>query len=490
MLSDTGKPLDPAFAVQIIEQVASALDAAHELGLIHRDVKPSNILLTKQNFAYLIDFGLARTAGESGMTTAGSTLGTLAYMAPERFEGGEVDRRSDIYALTCVLYECLTGSRPYPADSLEQQIAGHMVSPLPRPSDTDPRLAPFDEVIAKGMAKKPEKRFQTAGELAIAARHALTAPVRRAGRGSRHAARQSRRVPVKALAAAAAGVVLAAAAAGLWTWAPWRDGTGADQNLPDGAVASIAAMVPADVRETGRLVIGVNVPYAPMEFKNAVGQLVGFDVELISAVAKVLGLVPDFRDTPFDTILPAVVDGTFDIGTSSVTDTVQREELVDFVTYCKAGTQWARRPGTALGPASACGVKIGVAQGTLQETEELPQKSDQCTAAGLAPIDIVVFKSQDEVTTALLKGEVDAMSADSPVTGFAIKLSRGELVPAGDVFDSAPYGWPVQKGSGLAEPLRTALEHLMETGEYRAIATIWGVERGMIDQPSINGAAK
>ncbi len=135
-------------------------------------------------------------------------------------------------------------------------------------------------------------------------------------------------------------------------------------------------------------------------------------------------------------------------------------------------------------------MRIGVAQGTLQETEELPQKSDQCTAAGLAPIDIVVFKSQDEVTTALLKGEVDAMSADSPVTGFAIKLSRGELVPAGDVFDSAPYGWPVQKGSGLAEPLRTALEHLMETGEYRAIATIWGVERGMIDQPSINGAAK
>lgn len=493
VLQEADKPLGAAFAVTIVEQVAHALDAAHATGLIHRDIKPSNILITGRDFVYLIDFGLARSAGEQGLTTAGSTLGTLAYMAPERFEGGEVDRRSDIYALTCVLYECLTGSRPYPADSLEQQIAGHMVSPLPRPSDTDPRLAAFDEVIARGMAKKPEKRFQTAGELAVAARRALSAPVRRAGsgsrHGSRHAARQSRRLPVKALAAAAAVVVLAAAA-GLWVWAPWRDGAGSEQNLPDGAVASIAAAVPADVRETGRLVIGVNVPYAPMEFKNADGQLVGFDVELITAVARVLGLVPDFRDTPFDAILPAVVDGTFDVGTSSVTDTTEREELVDFVTYFKSGTQWARRPGTALGPASACGLKIGVAQGTLQETEELPQKSDQCTAAGLAPVDIVVFKSQDEVTTALLKGEVDAMSADSPVTGFAIKLSRGELVPAGDVFDSAPYGWPVQKGSGLTEPLRTALEHLMETGEYRAIATIWGVERGMIDQPAINGAAK
>ncbi len=292
-----------------------------------------------------------------------------------------------------------------------------------------------------------------------------------------------------ALAAAAAVVVLAAAAAGLWIWAPWRDGdTG--EGLPDGAVEAIAATVPADIRETGRLVIGVNVPYAPMEFENADGQLSGFDIELMTAVARVLGLVPDFRDTPFDAILPAVVDGTFDVGTSSVTDTREREELVDFVTYFQAGTQWARRPGPSLGPASACGLKVGVAQGTLQETAELPQKSDQCTAAGLPPIEIIVFKSQDEVTSALVAGELDAMSADSPVTGFAIKLSRGELVAAGDVFDSAPYGWPVHKGSGLAESLRRALEHLMETGEYRAIATMWGVERGMITDPVINGAGK
>jgi serine/threonine protein kinase len=112
ILSEAGKPLEPQFAVKVVEQVASALDAAHKTGLIHRDVKPSNILLTDQDFAYLIDFGLARTAGESGMTTAGSTLGTLAYMAPERFDGGFADARADTYALTCVLYECLTGARP------------------------------------------------------------------------------------------------------------------------------------------------------------------------------------------------------------------------------------------------------------------------------------------------------------------------------------------------------------------------------------------
>ncbi|TRW86278.1 transporter substrate-binding domain-containing protein [Mycolicibacterium sp. 018/SC-01/001] len=489
MLQEADKPLGAQFAVMVVEQVAEALDAAHATGLIHRDIKPSNILITDGDFVYLIDFGLARTAGERGLTTAGSTLGTLAYMAPERFEGGEVDRRSDIYALTCVLYECLTGSRPYPADSLEQQIAGHMMSPLPRPSATDPRLAAFDAVIEKGMAKKPEKRYQSAGELAAAARRAMTAPAPRSGRGSRHAATPRRRVPGKALAAAAT-VVIAVAAAGLWTWAPWRDHGAAAENLPDGAVAAIADTVPADIRQTGRLVIGVNVPYAPMEFKNTDGQLVGFDVELMKAVARVLGLVPDFRDTPFDSILPGVVDGTFDTGSSSVTDTSDREDLVDFVTYFRAGTQWARRPGTSLGPTAACGLKIGVAQGTLQETDELPRKSNECTAAGMAPVEIVVFTSQDEVTAALLKGEVQAMSADSPVTGFAIKLSRGDLIPAGDVFDSAPYGWPVRKNSQLATALHEALEHVMDSGEYRAIANMWGVERGMIDRPAINGAAK
>ncbi len=486
MLAETEKPLGAPFAVHVVEQVAHALDSAHKAGLIHRDIKPSNILITGRDFVYLIDFGLARTAGEQALTTAGSTLGTLAYMAPERFEAGQVDARSDVYALTCVLYELLTGSRPYPADSLEQQIAGHMMAPLPRPSDTDPRLAAFDSVIAKGMAKKPAKRYQSAGELAVAARRALNAPVRRA-RGSRHSARSDRRLPRRVLAlAGAAAVVLAATAVGAWMWAPWRDADA--QDLPDGAIAHIAETVPADIRETGRLVIGVNVPYAPMEFKNADGQLVGFDVELMNAVARVLGLVPDYRQIPFDQILPSVQAGTIDVGMSSVTDTAQREQLVDFVTYFEAGTQWASRPGVVVGPAAACGVKIGVAQGTLQATEELPRKSDECVAAGMAPLEIVEFASQDAVTAALVKGEVDAMSADSPVTGFAVKLSRGDLVPAGDVFDSAPYGWPVPKDSQLAESLRQALEHLIETGDYRAIATMWGVERGMIDKPQINGA--
>jgi len=288
-------------------------------------------------------------------------------------------------------------------------------------------------------------------------------------------------------AVGAAVLVLVPAAVGLWHWAPWRGG---GDPLPAGAVKSIANTVPADIRQTGRLVIGVNVPYAPMEFKNADGQLVGFDIELIDAVSRVLGLVPDYRETAFDTILPSVQGGTLDVGVSSLTDTKEREALVDFVNYFQAGTQWAKRSGTAANPKSPCGLRVGVAQGTLQATEELPRKSDKCVAAGQPPLDIVVLFSQDEVTKALLAGEVGAMSADSPVTGFAIKLSRGELVSAGDVFDSAPYGWPVPKGSGLTESLRKALEHVIETSEYRTIATMWGVERGMLEESTINGAMK
>jgi serine/threonine protein kinase len=105
-------PLEPARAVRIIEQVATALHAAHKVGLVHRDVKPSNILLDENDFAYLIDFGIARAPEETRLTSTGSTIGTFHYMAPERLGDHPTDdARADIYALACVLYECLTGSR-------------------------------------------------------------------------------------------------------------------------------------------------------------------------------------------------------------------------------------------------------------------------------------------------------------------------------------------------------------------------------------------
>lgn len=171
-------PLPPHRAVGITEQIAAALHAAHRVGLVHRDVKPSNILVTDEDFAYLIDFGIARTAGATKLTSTGSTIGTLAYMAPERLSTDTSDARADVYALTCVLHECLTGSQPFPGDSVERQIAGHLTLPPPRPSTMQPGVpAQMDQVIATGMAKNPEHRYATTRDLAIAARAAAAPPV-------------------------------------------------------------------------------------------------------------------------------------------------------------------------------------------------------------------------------------------------------------------------------------------------------------------------
>ena len=172
-----GGPLAPGRAVHIVEQIAMAVEAAHEVGLVHRDIKPSNILLAKFDFAYLIDFGIAHAMGEGRLTNTGSTLGTWHYMAPERFTTGQADTSADIYALTCVLHECLTGNQPFPGNSAEQQISAHLMTPPPRPSQVRRGVpAGLDSVVAKGMAKDPTDRYRSAMHLAQAARAALDAP--------------------------------------------------------------------------------------------------------------------------------------------------------------------------------------------------------------------------------------------------------------------------------------------------------------------------
>ena len=253
-------------------------------------------------------------------------------------------------------------------------------------------------------------------------------------------------------------------------------------------VDEIAATLPEDIRSSGKLIVGVNIPYAPNEFKDADGKIVGFDVDLLNAVAAVLGLTTDYREADFAKIIPSIQGGTFNVGMSSFTDTKERQQSVDFVDYFSAGTQWAQRPGSTVDPNNACGKKVAVQATTVQETEELPAKSKKCTDAGNPAIDIVKFDSQDAATNAVVLGQVDAMSADSPVTAYAIKQSNGKLEPAGELFDAAPYGWPVKKGSPLAQSLQKALEHLISTGDYKTIASNWGVEKGMIEKPVINGA--
>jgi polar amino acid transport system substrate-binding protein len=253
-------------------------------------------------------------------------------------------------------------------------------------------------------------------------------------------------------------------------------------------VDEIANTVPEEIRSSGKLIVGVNIPYAPNEFKDPSGKIVGFDVDLMNAIAATLGLTAEYRESDFAKIIPSIQGGTYNVGMSSFTDTKEREQSVDFVTYFSAGIQWAQRPGGGIDPNNACGKKVAVQATTTEELEELPAKSKACTDAGKPPIQIVPFDGQDAATNAVVLGQADAMSADSPVTSYAIKQSNGKIEAAGEIFDAAPYGWPVQKGSPLAESLKQALEHLIENGKYKEIATNWGVEAGMIDKPVINGA--
>jgi serine/threonine-protein kinase len=170
-------PLTPPRAVAIITQIASALDAAHAAGVMHRDVKPPNILVTRDDFAYLVDFGIASATTDEKLTQLGTAVGTWKYMAPERFSNEEVTYRADIYALACVLHEALTGSPPYRADSAGTLVSAHLLSPIPQPSALRTGVPKgFDAVIARGMAKKPEDRYASAGDLALAAHDALSDP--------------------------------------------------------------------------------------------------------------------------------------------------------------------------------------------------------------------------------------------------------------------------------------------------------------------------
>ncbi|MEU7769212.1 serine/threonine-protein kinase PknD [Nocardia sp. NPDC049190] len=228
--------LSPRRAVAIITQVAGALQAAHDAGLVHRDVKPTNILLGADEFASLIDFGIAHAADDRTLTTIGETIGTVAYMAPEEISAEvKADARVDVYALTCVLYECLTGRPPFASElGMQGVIAHHLHTPPPRPSATTPDVpTAFDAVIAKGMAKNPDDRYQTVRELAAAAEAAVDDSVVSTPVGV--AARRGRRIRLSpktaGLLAAAVAVVVAAVAVVLGVQR--ESGGGGDSPTPD-----------------------------------------------------------------------------------------------------------------------------------------------------------------------------------------------------------------------------------------------------------------
>src|SRR3954471_4642147 len=181
-------PLEPRRAARLVAQIGDALDAAHERGLVHRDVKPANVLLTPTDHAYLTDFGLTKRVGEGAtqVSRPGGWVGTLGYVAPEQIRGAPIDARADVYALGAVLYHALTGAPPFSADSDEATMWRHLNDDPPRVGGDVP--AGFDAVIRRSLAKRPEDRYPSAGDLgraalAAAGEHVDSQPERRVARG-------------------------------------------------------------------------------------------------------------------------------------------------------------------------------------------------------------------------------------------------------------------------------------------------------------------
>ncbi len=169
-LVDREGPLDPERAAAMIAQVAAALDAAHVRGLVHRDVKPANVLVTADGHCYLTDFGLVKDlAATAGVTRTGEVLGTLDYVAPERIQGGETGPWTDVYALGCVLFFALTGHVVFPLDEPERKLWAHLSAPPP-PTSVAPAI---DAIVARALAKDPRERYESAPALAAALRQAV-----------------------------------------------------------------------------------------------------------------------------------------------------------------------------------------------------------------------------------------------------------------------------------------------------------------------------
>ena len=183
--------LEPQRAARIVAQIAAALDAAHAAGLVHRDVKPANVLLTSEDHAYLTDFGLTKMVADPEATQTGQLVGSLNYVAPEQVRGQPVSPRTDVYGLGCLFFHVLTGRVPFPLEGNEAKLWAHVSEPPPLASAATPGVsAIFDGIIVRAMQKRPDDRFQSAGEFgrAVTETAAGGAPIRQAGTATSHSA--------------------------------------------------------------------------------------------------------------------------------------------------------------------------------------------------------------------------------------------------------------------------------------------------------------
>lgn len=286
--------------------------------------------------------------------------------------------------------------------------------------------------------------------------------------------------------AGAAALTLALAACSEETTTDTQDKkAGADVSVDE----ALAARVPDAIKADGKIVVGTDSTYAPAEFLADDGQtVIGFDVDLFNAVAAKLGLKAEYQSAPFDSIITGVMSGKYEVGVSSFTINEERKQQVHMVSYFSAGTQWATKAGNPnnVDPDNACGKKIAVQVGTVQ-LDDIQARSKKCVDEGKPAIIIDQYQSQADATAAVVSGKDDAMLADSPVGAYAVKQTNGQLELLGDIYESAPYGYVINKDQlAFAEVIRDALQAVIAEGAYEAVLKEWGVEGGGIDNPELN----
>ncbi|GAB3120832.1 ABC transporter substrate-binding protein [Glaciibacter psychrotolerans] len=252
-----------------------------------------------------------------------------------------------------------------------------------------------------------------------------------------------------------------------------------------------AKLLPESIVSAGKLVVGVDPTYAPNEFKDKDGNPIGWEIDMIDAAAAKLGLTTDYRVAKFDNIVPSILGEKYDLGLGGYYDTKKRQEQLDMVDFFRAGNQFASPVDKPIAnELDVCGLKVAAQNGGSAPLVYLPQLNEQCAAAGKKAIEILGYDTQDDATASVSLGRADAMVADSPVVGYAVKLSKGKLVTS-DVYGSLLSGAPVMKDRGtFAVALQSALQQMLADGTYTKIVTYWGVEGGAIDEIQINGSTE
>jgi polar amino acid transport system substrate-binding protein len=255
--------------------------------------------------------------------------------------------------------------------------------------------------------------------------------------------------------------------------------------------AAIAATVPTAVKSKGTLNIALDATYAPDEMIAPNGStIIGMDADFAYAITQVLGLKAHLINATFDTIIPGLQSGKYDIGDSSFTDTLARQKVVDFVDYFSAGEGFYVKAGSGQsfnGLASLCGHTVSVEDGTTEQTDAQTQ-AKACTKAGKSTVTTLSFGNQSQANLAVSSGRAQVGFADSQVAAYIVATSSGVFENSGTAFEVAPYGFALPKGNGMAAPVESAVNYLIANGVYKQILTKWGVQAGAVTTAAINDA--